>query len=143
MSVTLTITHNHEFCEKKNKRHQEVYPCECPQFNSNIPDKDCPECHGTGKVKFEFDMFELNICHGTLITIVGIIGLDKKIFEEYNGEFNPIEFLIELNGKGIDKFVYDFCVLRCCDVKYGVAIWHQLQEICCEATRRNEKLCWG
>lgn len=142
MSVTLTIRNNHEYCSKTNRRKVEEYPCECAATNNNIPKKDCYECKGTGKVHFEFDLFEVNVCHSTLIQIGRIIGL-KDIFMEYNGEVDPFIFLAEMQGIGIERFVHEFCVLRHCTPEYSISIWGHLEGLCKEAVKRNEKLVWS
>ena len=141
MSVTLTIRNNHEYCSKTDKRQIEDYICECAASNANIPKKDCYECKGTGRVHFEFDMYEINVCHGTLITIGSIIGLNE--FEDYSGEIDPFTFLTEMQGIGIEQFVDDFCIRRHCTPEYGIVIWEHLEELCKEAVKRSEKLIWS
>ena len=145
MSVTITVRGNQAYCRKNGLDREEAVPCGCG------PARDCPDCGGTGKIKFLTFPVELNITNTNFAAVWGVLGF----VADWAGSLDGRTLAARLASVDVARIVASRSerVSETPDgpqiIDYGIrpvqaaCYLDALAEIAAEAERREEPVVWS
>lgn len=145
MSVTITISNNRQHSLENKTIEYVEYECQRCSFYGIK--KDCHECGGNGKVRFEMLPFEMNLANANFSMLWNSLALPF----DWSGSIDPKLVLPVIASTPTELLQRETQVTKgnCVVISFGVdhdqaeSYLTRLKAIAEEADRRKQPIVWG
>jgi hypothetical protein len=149
MSVSISIMNNVPYCQERNMVRFDHVDCECTwKTQCGSPLDNCQTCGGSGEEKFPVYQFDMNLSNRNFGAVWRELGLEL----DWCGTIKPQTLSAAIMRVCEANLVSDSVVTqepgKCSTVDFGRTMeqvnsyFNRLLDICYEAERREEDICW-